>query len=92
MNSLPFASTWVHPRFSGEVHVARSFSFLCCVFLFCLFLFSVVCAQCYRCLWIVQSTQMCTNVYNPSPITVVVSLTKPVILENNVIDLNSLIS
>ena len=35
-NCLPFASTWVHPRFSYGVEVAHLFSFLCCVVFCCL--------------------------------------------------------
>ena len=30
-NCLPFASTWVHPRFFWCVRVAHYFSFLCCL-------------------------------------------------------------
>jgi hypothetical protein len=42
-NCLLFASTWVHPHF------------LYCGFLVCLFLFCVLCAQCYHYLWFVHS-------------------------------------
>ena len=36
-NCLPFASTWVYPRFFGGVRVAYLLGFLCCVFFVCLF-------------------------------------------------------
>ena len=32
--SLPFVSTWVHPRFFGRVCVVHLFSFLCYIFCF----------------------------------------------------------
>ena len=39
-NCLPFASTWVHLRFLGEVRVAYRFSLFCvCVVLLCVFTF-----------------------------------------------------
>jgi hypothetical protein len=41
MNCLPFASTWVHPRFFSRVRVTHRFSFLCCPL--CVFSFWVLC-------------------------------------------------
>jgi hypothetical protein len=41
------------PSVFGGVHVAHLFSFLCCVFLFCLSSSCVLCTQCSQCLWIV---------------------------------------
>jgi hypothetical protein len=40
------------PSVFGGVHVAHLFSFLCCVFLFCLSSSCVLCTQCSQCLWI----------------------------------------
>jgi hypothetical protein len=40
-NCLPFASTWVHPRFPGGVRVALLFSCLCCPIV-CLYILSSV--------------------------------------------------
>jgi hypothetical protein len=42
MYCLPFTIIWVHPRVLLEVSVTHDFSFLCCVFVFVLFVF-VVC-------------------------------------------------
>jgi hypothetical protein len=33
---LPFASTWVYPPIFGRVGGSHLFSFLCCIFCFCL--------------------------------------------------------
>jgi hypothetical protein len=41
MNCLPFARTWVHPQFFGDVRVAHLFSFLCCPIM-CLYVLSSV--------------------------------------------------
>jgi len=41
INCLPFASTWVQPRFFGGVRVAHLFSFLCCPIM-CLYAMSAV--------------------------------------------------
>jgi hypothetical protein len=50
-NCLPFASTWVYPRFFGGVRVAYLLGFLCCVFFVCLF----VLALCFLCLFVCLS-------------------------------------
>ena len=42
-NCLPFASTWVHPRFSCGICVAHMFSFLCCSIMCLYVLSSVLC-------------------------------------------------
>jgi hypothetical protein len=39
----------VHPRFL--VRVVHLFNFLCCIFVFCLSSFCVLCVQCCQCLW-----------------------------------------
>ena len=41
-NFLPFASTWVHPRFDDGVRVAQIFSVLCCPIM-CIYILSSVC-------------------------------------------------
>jgi len=37
-NSLPFTSTWVHPRICGDVRVAPLFSFFFCCTIICLYI------------------------------------------------------
>jgi hypothetical protein len=54
---LPFASTWVHPRFFVEVHVAHLLSFQCYVGFFCLV-----------CLHSVSCVPLIYNKINISPI------------------------
>ena len=51
---LPFASTWVHPWFTGGDHVAHLFSFLLIVVLLCAFTFWVPCCD-IRCVIRIQT-------------------------------------
>ena len=53
-NCIPFTSTWVHPLFLVGPMLPLFFSFLCCVFVFCLSSSCVLCTQCCHCLWVVH--------------------------------------